>query len=276
MKKFLLLLSALCVLIGLCACANNSNAYQEETKMVTYNEATQKGPLNDVVETTPSTEDLMRSAVLQYPSQNKEWKYNVYDCYIEITGYIGPNVETLIIPNEIEGLPVWYYNPGTIIATIGDTTLKNTVKSVVVPSNIAIIGSGAFTSFVNLKTIDLSSNLLYIEDGAFLNCQSLEQIALPDTLKKIGDEAFHGCIHLKEVILPASVTEIGRLVFDNTNISNEKTNSDIVIYTGVTLTVCNPDMVFNDGYGIGIIRGYAGSTAAHFAAEYNKIFEIIE
>lgn len=259
-KTFVLLCCLCCILFCLCGCSSNDSADHSENDA----QDSLNGDSNSKPEVpSPSNEEMMKKAVLQYPSQNNEWKYNVYDCYIEITGYIGENVETLVIPDSIESLPVWSFNPRLSFSD----TVKSTVKSVVFPKHVLIIGEFAFHDFKNLEKVILSNDLIKIEKDAFSYCRSLNSISIPETLRIIGDDAFEYCSSLKEMTLPASVQEIGDSAFFFTN--NEE---------GIELTVYNSKMSFsnNGNSGFKVIRGYAGSTAAEFAAKKGVPFEVIQ
>lgn len=275
-KSILLICSVCCILLCLYGCTSDNSIKNPENNISTLgaesemNDSTtddQQEFLNDVNEIVLFNEELMSIAVLQYPSQNDEWKYNVYDCYVEITGYIGENTDTLIIPDEIESLPVWSYNPELIISKIGETTLKNTVKSIIFPSNLLVIGEHSFSGFTNIKNITLPNDIIEIGKNAFYGCESLGDVSIPETLKRIGDGAFYGCSSLKQIVLPLSVEQLGNGTFDYTN------NND-----GIELTVYNSEMAFGT-YGSGVfnvIKGYAGSTAAQYAAKGNIKFEVLE
>lgn len=182
--------------------------------------------------------EQMQAAILQYPSQNSEWKYEVYDCYIAITGYIGQATELLVIPEQIEELPVWRLN-------LSKSSMswcwnhREEVTSVTLPDSLLVIERGTFDSFANLTTIDL-----------------------PEGLQRIESDAFACCSALKEVVLPSTLTEMGSGAF---------THSEIV-----SLTVLNPDMKFPDGLGsVQKIYGHVGSTAAQYAAKLSIEFHPI-
>ena len=57
--------------------------------------------LNPIVQT-------IEKGVLQYPASNDDFKYNVYDTYVEITEYIGEeDAERVTVPATLENLPVY-------------------------------------------------------------------------------------------------------------------------------------------------------------------------
>lgn len=151
----------------------------------------------------------IESAVLQYPTQNDEWKYNVYDCYIEITEYIGDATE-LVIPTMLDGLPVWAYtysNSGR-----DDNT---TIVSVAMPDDIIILGHCAFEGYTALKDVRLSESLTELPEYTFKRCTSLTNITLPDSIVTIGQYAFDSCEALVNIELPEELTEISNRAFQS-------------------------------------------------------------
>ncbi len=265
-KSFALLCCLCCILFCLCGCSsndstdhNNSNVCSQDTPI--------EGDNSEIEMPSPSNKDMMQNAVLQYPSQNDEWTYNVYDCYIEITGYIGENVETLVIPDSIEALPVWSLNLNDPQSYIGEITIKDTAKSIVFPKDLISIGKRSFSGYKNVESITLPNSLVEIGYASFMYCKSLSSVSIPETLRIIGESAFLGCASLEEMILPASVQEIGSSAFYGTNNDN-----------GIDLTVYNPRLNFirNGNTEFCVIRGYAGSTAAELAAKKGITFEVIQ
>lgn len=106
------------------------------------------------------------------------------------------------------------------------------LESVQIPSQVTIIGNGAFEGCKNLKTIG-SHSVESIGDRAFYECEALASVDFPNCTKirgsafvcclplrsvsfpactTIGDWAFLGCEALTSVDLPVCTT-IGELVF---------------------------------------------------------------
>lgn len=67
---------------------------------------------------------------------------------------------------------------------------------------------------VGCKTTEIPSNVSVIGQGAFYGCRTLTRIVIPSAVEKIEEGAFNGC-GLTYVIIPASVTEIGERAFAN-------------------------------------------------------------
>jgi len=102
------------------------------------------------------------------------------------------------------------------IKEITGTVSGSSVKEVVLPNSLVVIGKKAFMNCDELQSITLPDSVTTIDDSAFY-CSALTDIVLNDGLKYIGKEAFMGCRQLKSIHLPASISEIGiRAVgFDN-------------------------------------------------------------
>lgn len=166
----------------------------------------------------------MVSALSQAANPASDFNYDLADDNVSviITKYKG-NAKNVVIPSEIEGLPV---------STLGaDVFYENkTIESVVMPDTIKLIGtykdykgpsdavyfyyySNCFRRCSNLKSVIISKNITSIPTYCFDDCTSLENIVLPDGLKYIGGAAFEGCAALKTVKFPDSLEEFGTVYY---------------------------------------------------------------
>lgn len=200
---------------------------------------------SEVTADSDSKIEQMENAVLQYPGENEEWKYNVYDCYVELTDYKGPIVETLVVPAEIERLPVWKYSLKSIdntdlktddsgyvslrfdvaatYATYKDSDsispyfklfLSQKLKTVELPSCLLSIAPYSFFGHKNISKINLPTNLHYIGEYAFAKCESLTQINIPDFIETIEQGTFSQS-GLTSVKIPVGLKSIGIGAFRN-------------------------------------------------------------
>lgn len=116
------------------------------------------------------------------------------------------------------------------------------LTSLIVPSNVSLIGEGVFDSTPWWETYAADTNnqygnIFYINDvafravsteitscefkegtisiatAAFQECGSLESVNIPNGITSIGDNAFFMCSSLTSVNIPNSVTSIGNDAF---------------------------------------------------------------
>lgn len=120
---------------------------------------------------------------------------------ITVTGIRGESVTKLIVPEQIEGLPV---------VRIGGYALYDNrdITEVVLPDSLKEIGGEAFRGCAKLKTVHLGSGLTSIGEEAFAFCDALQEITLPAGLVSIGEYAFWHCSALADVEVPPGVRDL--------------------------------------------------------------------
>ena len=140
---------------------------------------------------------------------NDGYSYELYrqGGYVRITQYSG-NEKELIIPDEIEGLPV------VSVGRIAD----DDVERVVFPDSVTQIEPFILNSQQKLREIVLSKSLTYIPSNAFSYCTSLESIEIPEGVTQIGEAAFDQCAALSSVTIPQTVKTIENRAFKGTNL----------------------------------------------------------
>lgn len=130
---------------------------------------------------------------------------------ILITGYSGTesNLTFTSFPE--------YDNPSVSIeidqyAFKGNTT----IESIAFPSNVTMIGEGAFAGCVNLKTVGLSATKIdQIANETFDGCVNLIAItSLPDTVVSVGNFAFRNCTSLDAFTIGPNMTSIAGDAFE--------------------------------------------------------------
>ena len=149
---------------------------------------------------------------------------------IRITSYNGFETDRVVVPKEINGLPV---------ISIGENAFKNaSFSELVLPSSLKVILKNAFDGCTNLKHIDLPEELKYlgqycfcksglesvyipnsievVSDGCFNGCKDLYMIALGNRTKVLGYGAFSGCLKLNKISLPETVNTIEPNCFNDT------------------------------------------------------------
>ena len=108
----------------------------------------------------------------------------------EFTGTGDCNDKTVIIPSEVNGVPV---------VSVADNAFKYSgVESVVIPESVEVIGREAFFSCPNLKSVVIEGTTT-IEARAFFGCAKLESVTIGAEVKSIGTDAFAYCYKLTTV-----------------------------------------------------------------------------
>ena len=132
--------------------------------------------------------------------------YEIADGQVRITDCRQSIRGELVIPNEIEGLPV---------TSIGDVAFFGceSLTSINIPNSVTSIEGGAFAWCESLTSISIPDGVTSIGNGAFRSCRSLTSITIPDGVTSIGDYAFSGCFALTSITIPEGVTSIGYQAF---------------------------------------------------------------
>lgn len=209
--------------------------------------------------------------------------YKNYKDHIEIINCDRTFEGEIIIPEEIEGLPVTsigysaFFECEAISISIPDsvTSIGNIAfagsrfESITIPDSVTAIGELAFQSS-EVKSATLPAGLTTIETGLF-QYSGLKSLTIPESVTQIKTSAFSECEDLEAIIIPKNVTEIGRWTFNACRSLESITilNPDCAIYDEEK-TICTDKNGFN-----GTIYGYEGSTAQAYAEKYGYSFEAI-
>ena len=122
-----------------------------------------------------------------------------------VTEYRGKDVETLVIPSEIDGKPV---------TKIGKDAFEyHDFKKVVIPNTVKVIERNAFYSCGKLSEVVIPSSVTKIGTRAFYNCTSLSNVVIPSGVATIDSYAFY-YTNIKNIVIPSSVTSMGSYVFN--------------------------------------------------------------
>ena len=188
----------------------------------------------------------------------------IYHSYTTGSGFwckIKENVDTLIIPNSIQGVPVneikclgilnvkniiiedgiktigmigcYLYNPDV-------TELGFELEKITIPDSVTVLGDYAFSRCAGLTSINIPSNVTSIGSNAFNGCIGLTSINIPSSVTSIENYAFYGCIGLTSINIPSNVTSIGDCAFSrctgltSINIPSSVTSIDSYAFDGCT------------------------------------------
>jgi|SaaInlStandDraft_1057018.scaffolds.fasta_scaffold27999_2 hypothetical protein len=162
---------------------------------------------------------------------NTEFTYNTDGESIEILGCENICPLNLVIPNEIDGLPVtkigWaaFHNnhltsvfiPNSVTTISNQAFQDNNLSSIVIPESVSTIGWWAFKDN-NIEAVSLPSGLERIDDGVFLRNQ-LTEIIVPNNVTFIGVSAFQEN-EIKSITLSNNLMLISSDAFRYNNITN--------------------------------------------------------
>ena len=204
---------------------------------------------------------------------------------------------------------------GDKLEKIGNNAFMNcyALTDVTIPASLKVISDGAFHSCKGLSRLTIEPGCEIIGSQAFDGCSlrdifipsgvvtirykafnyqtegEITSIVLPEGLRTIGDYAFaannqYGC---DNIVLPESLTSIGKYAFSEHRCSSITVPKNVGsiganafaskhVYNNFTLTVLNPDCVFDSESDIfsGLncssvtIKGYPGSTAEAYVKNH--------
>lgn len=119
---------------------------------------------------------------------------------IEITGF-NNSVSDVVIPSEIEGLPVTAISVGAFYLSA--------ITSIEVPDTVTSIGEMAFLGCTSLKSVKLSTGVAKIDKNAFGSCSALREVQVAKDNPNFS--SLDGVLYSKAqdtlVIYPAAKTD---------------------------------------------------------------------
>ncbi|MBQ9227413.1 MAG: leucine-rich repeat protein [Eubacterium sp.] len=285
--------------------ADNGIIYDDSADESIYNEQGENISTSSqaVVETEAENiseeidyEELINRSVLQYPSSDDQFKYNVYkdsvtdNSFVEITGYSVSKEEAQVIteleiPDQID--------EKYVLSVSGFSNCTN-LSSVVFPNKLMNIGNDAFKDCAIID-LDLPDSVQYINDYGFFR-NKLASLRCPKNLKRIGDKAFgdnklvdivtndkleaigerafaFNWTQIDELVLPESLQSISSQAFFNTGIKDVYIKSmDVSIGTEVfeQANIEEKDRTNT------VYHAYPGSSVATYCAENNYTFVVLE
>lgn len=133
-------------------------------------------------------------------TDNSAFTYVNHGDSIEITGFDN-SVSDVVIPSEIEGLPVTAISTGAFYLSA--------ITSIEVPDTVTSIGEMAFLGCTSLKTVKLSTGVAKIEKNAFGSCSVLQEVQVAKDNPNFS--SLDGVLYSKAqdtlVIYPAAKTD---------------------------------------------------------------------
>ena len=164
-------------------------------------------------------------------ASEKSFSFQEMDGGVEILGYNGPRVATLVIPNEINNKPVISIgNEAFIELKIQKVVLPKTCKeikdrafnsctleSIEFPDALISLGKSVFSDCKNLKAVEFNPNLRNIGEYCFWR-SGIQSLDLPPYVKAVPNGCFEWCRSLKSVSLNENLEMLGSSAFYDTAI----------------------------------------------------------
>jgi hypothetical protein len=135
---------------------------------------------------------------------------------VTITGHANVAMTSLVIPAEINGVPVRTisgFNTGA-----PPTNLKNSVTSVTIPDSVTTIGLLAFRDFLVLPSVTIPNSVTNIGGTAFGNCPALTSVTCGNGVTSL-ESTFNGCISLVSVDLPDNLVSLSNTFWGCTSLA---------------------------------------------------------
>lgn len=192
-----------------------TEALQEQTETAAEPEET-TAPGSTAEETLPAATEAESTATVLL--SNVDCTYEIAEDGITITGISGQTPSEVILPEELENLPVTRIGNGAFQS-------NTSLKKVTLPSGILVIGEKAFSGCTRLQSISFPDGLTEISASAFENCSNLSSVLLPESVHAIGPWAFSNCKKLLSITIPGSASDLGEWAFSGCSSLSELTFS---------------------------------------------------
>ena len=138
-------------------------------------------------------------------TDNSAFTYVNHGDSIEITGF-NNSVSDVVIPSEIEGLPVTAISVGAFYLSA--------ITSIEIPDTVTSIGEMAFLGCTSLKSVKLSTGVAKIDKNAFGSCSALQEIQVAKDNPNFS--SLNGVLYSKKqdtlIIYPAAKTDAAYII----------------------------------------------------------------
>ena len=100
------------------------------------------------------------------------------------------------------------------VLIIGESAFQNSKASqIIIPSSVVSMEQCAFEYCNNLTYMKIPGNVEKVSQAAFWECDNLRKVIIESGTKKIQRNAFHGCGKLRKIVVPISVYFINETAF---------------------------------------------------------------
>ena len=168
----------------------------------------------------PDTEThyMPLAEIISVPGETADYETEILDDgSLRIKKFIGLERDTVVVPNQIDGMPVRVIGEETFAGCSG-------IQKVVISEGITDINDDAFAGCTSLSHVELPQSLInlgslsdsFLDDicpnGVFYEC-ALTKITLPTGLSYIGKSVFHECEQLAAVTIPDHINTVESCCF---------------------------------------------------------------
>ena len=92
---------------------------------------------------------------------------------------------------------------------------KDGSTSLTVPSDVRVIGAGAFKNCEKLEHLEIGDTVEMMQTEACRGCKRLESLVLPKNVRSVGESAFRDCTSLASLVVENDDIELGERAFEN-------------------------------------------------------------
>lgn len=132
-----------------------------------------------------------------------------------------PAITELSIPASVKTIGYGAFSS----QIMGNVGYCSAISKINFAEGLQSIGEGAF-SYCSVESLLLPSSLTVIGSGAFSGCYKLNRLVIPEGVESIGASAFLLCPELKSVSIPKSVKTIGENAFGITVENGQFANTE--------------------------------------------------
>ncbi len=155
------------------------------------------------------------SYTVETPTTETCFKTDTINGKYTIVGFQNETVESLVIPNYIQG---------HLVEAIGDGAFKNTgVKEVTIQNDLASIGKESFANTANFLTFTIApgATVETMDESAF-SCSGIHQAFVYGSLKTMGDSAFSQTATLTDFLVQpgGNIEHVGNKAFYDSGVHN--------------------------------------------------------
>ena len=92
---------------------------------------------------------------------------------------------------------------------------KDGSTELTVPSEVRVVGKGAFKSCEKLEKLDIGTNVEVLMSESCRGCKNLKTLELGKNIRSVGESAFRDCISLTTLVVENDEIELGERAFEN-------------------------------------------------------------